>query len=160
MFVSIDTVDFKTAINVATERTIQSILRNNKDSLSKKNWIDNLTTHIVGCIGEIAVAKGLGIQWDRSVGTYKNQADLGSNIEARHRSNPGFQLIVREDDKDSSVYILSRGMPPDRVEVVGWIKGSDAKRPEYLKDYGSYGRPAYFVPDDKLLPIENLEIFR
>lgn len=156
MFVSIDTIDFKAAINVATERTIQSILRNNKDSLSKKNWIDNLTTHIVGCIGEIAVAKGLNIQWDRSVGTYKNQADLSGNIEVRHRSNPEFQLIVRDNDKDDSIYVLSRGMPPGAIEIVGWIYGHMAKKEEYKKDPGGYGRPAYFVPDNILQPMENM----
>lgn len=156
MFVSIDTIEFKTAINVATERAIQSIVRSNKDSLSKKNWLDNLTTHIVGCIGELAVAKGLHIAWDKSVGTYKKQADLSDNIEVRHRTNPEWQLIVRDNDDDNKIYILSRGMPPSVIEIVGWIRGAAAKQQRWQKDPGGYGRPAYFVPDDELQPMESL----
>lgn len=156
MFVSIDTIEFKTAIGVAADRAIQSITRNNKDSLSKKNWLDNLTTHIVGCIGELAVAKVLNITWNRSVGTYKSQADLGGRLEVRHRSNPEFQLIIRDNDKDDSIYILSRGMPPGAIEIVGWIYGHMGKKEEYKKDPGGYGRPAYFIPDNVLQPMESL----
>ena len=156
MFVSIDTVEFKTAIEVASHRAIQSIVRNNKDSLSKKNWLDNLNTHIVGCIGELAVAKALHITWDKSVGTYKKQADLSDNIEVRHRTNPEWQLIVRDNDDDNKIYILSRGMPPSVIEIVGWIYGHMGKKEEYKKDPGGYGRPAYFVPDNVLQPMETM----
>lgn len=157
MFVSITLTEFVTAAGVALDRTKQTINKNSTDSLRKKNWLDNYTTHITGCIGELAVAKCLDIQWDRSVGTYKSRPDLGVNIEVRHRSNPEFQLIVRNDDKDDSVYILSRGMPPNVIEVVGWIHGAEAKNSAYLKDHGGYGRPAYFVPDDMLNPMEQLK---
>lgn len=149
--------EFSLCVQVANARQVSSLKKKGKDSVNRKsNWVEELDKHIIGCIGELAVAKVVGVTWSGSVDTFKTESDLGDNLQARHRSNPNFSLIVRDNDKDNDVFILSRGLPPGAVEIVGWIRGEDAKKPEYIKDYGSYGRPAYFVPDNKLMSIDLL----
>jgi len=39
--------------------------------------------------------------------------------------------------------------------IRGYIKGKDAKKKEWLKSPGGW-KPAYFVPQSKLKPIEDL----
>jgi hypothetical protein len=111
---------------------------------------DGWRAHIEGACGELALAKYLGKYWDGSVDTFRSMPDLG-DIEVRTRSKPYYDLIIREDDDPSKVYVLVTGSAPD-YEVRGWIRGEQARRDEWLQSYG--GRPpAWFVPQDALTPI-------
>ena len=92
------------------------------------------------------MAKALGVSWTGSVDTFRSVPDLEGGVQVRHRSNPSWDLIVRHNDKDSDTFILSRGLPPGAIEVVGWITGKEAKNEEWLKDYGNFNKPAFFVP--------------
>lgn len=107
------------------------------------------TVHIEGACGEIAVAKALGAYWSASVNTFKQGGDVGS-LQVRSRSRDDYDLIVRDSDDDAALFVLVTGTAP-HYRVRGWIKGSDAKQPEYLREHGN--RPAaYFVPADCLDP--------
>ena len=108
--------------------------------------------HIEGAMGELVVAKVLDIYWDGSVNTF-SRSDL-PGIEVRTRSKGDYELIVRPHDSDESVFVLVTGKCPIYV-VRGWIKGRDAKRPEWLKEHGSRP-PAHFVPQEALKPVEAL----
>lgn len=111
------------------------------------------TIHIEGAAGEIAVAKVLGKYWGGTVNTFKSEGDVGK-LEVRTRSKDYYDLIVRDNDKDDSIFILVTGKSPT-FNVVGWILGKDAKNPEWKQTYGD--RPsAYFVPQKELKSIEFL----
>lgn len=148
--------EWKMAIGVAADRQLSAIKKDLKDSVNKKkHWVDDLTYHAYGVIGELAAAKVLGLTFTGSVDTFRSESDLAGKVEVRFRSNPAWQLIVRDNDKDDSKYLLTRGVPPGAVEVVGWIMGRDAKKQEWLHTYGNL-RPAYFVPDSALIPVEKI----
>jgi hypothetical protein len=150
-YVTISADEWSLCVQVANARQVSSIKKKGKDTVNKKQgWLEEFTPHIIGCVGEMAVAKALGVTWTGSVDTFKTVSDLSGNIQVRHRSDPRWDLIVRKNDSDSDVFILSRGMPPGAIEVVGKIRGGDAKREEWLQDKGGYGRPAYFVPSHAL----------
>lgn len=154
-YISISPDEWSLCVQVANARQVSSLKSKGKDSVFKKGgWLEEFSPHIVGCVGEMAVAKALGVTWTGSVDTFKTVADLGDRIQVRHRSNPSWDLIVRHNDKDDDVFILSRGLPPGAIEVVGYIKGSDAKQEKWLKDYGSWGRASYFVPASELKEIK------
>lgn len=106
--------------------------------------------HIQGARGELAVAIALGQPWQGSVDTFKQGGDVGP-LQVRCRSHPDWDLLVRTDDPDEAIYVLVTGT--DRVyNVVGWIRGRDAKRPEWIRSHG--GREAaWFVPQSALTPI-------
>lgn len=115
------------------------------------------SVHIEGACAELAVAKALGVYWNGSVNNFGGPDlfhPIKGNIQVRLAGSHG-QLIVRPGDSPSDIWVLVTGKSPNYV-VHGWILGKDAKRPEWLKDYG--GRPpAYFVPPTALNPIESLK---
>lgn len=110
--------------------------------------------HIQGAAGEMAVAKALGMYWGGSVNTFKTEADVGA-FEIRTRSRSDYDLLVRPDDNDNAVFIHVTGQAP-KFQIHGWLKGSEAKRPEFSQAYGNRA-PAYFVPAKFLKPIEDLK---
>lgn len=157
-YTTISPDEFSLCVQVANARQVSSLKKKGKDSVNKKNnWVEELDKHIMGCIGELAVAKVIGVTWTGSVDTFKTESDLSGNIQVRHRSNPVWSLIVRTNDSDDDIFVLSRGMPPGAIEVAGWMKGKDAKRDEWLSDPGGYGRPSYFVDSAHLQPMEELK---
>lgn len=139
------------AARVGTMRHCEALRAGKKDSFGFKG--DGWGQHIEGACGEMAVAKACGVYWLPTVNTYKTGADVAS-WQVRTRSAPGYELLVRPSDPDDAPFVLARGRCPD-YQVVGWIMGRDAKRPEWLQTHG--GRPpAYFVPDAALRHIETL----
>lgn len=157
-YVTISPDEWSLCVQVANARQVSSIKKKGRDSVNKKDgWLEEFNKHIIGCVGELAVAKVIGVSWTGSVDTFKTESDLSGNIQVRHRSNPVWDLIVRTNDSDDDIFVLSRGMPPGAVEVAGWITGEAAKRTEWLRDYGGYGRPSYFVDCAHLKPMEELK---
>jgi len=108
---------------------------------------DGWTIHIEGAAGEMAVAKLRNRYWNGSVNTFKTGGDVGA-VQVRTRSKAHYDLIVRDDDRNDDAFFLVIGSIPV-FDVVGWIKGRDAKRPEWLQTYGERP-PAYFVPQSAL----------
>jgi len=141
------------AAEVGARRNLHAIFRNCKEGAGRNPaglWMD----HINGALGEMAVAKYLGVYWPASVNTFRHEPDIPPNIEVRTRSKPNYQIVVRPNDDDTAIFVLARGQN-QFFDIVGWITGRDAKRSEWLHDYG--GRPpAYFVPDDALHGISTL----
>jgi len=113
---------------------------------------DGWSEHIEGACGELAVAKALNVFWDGSVNTFK-QDDL-PGLQVRTRRRHEYDLIVRPSDDDDARWVLVTGRCP-AYRVRGWILGSDAKQPEWLREHG--GRPAaYFVPASALHALDSL----
>jgi hypothetical protein len=77
-----------------------------------------------------------------------------SGLEVRTRSESDYDLIIRDNDKLDSIYVLVVGQCPT-YRVIGWMRGRDGRRPEYEQTYGNRPR-AYFVPQAALKPIEEL----
>jgi hypothetical protein len=113
---------------------------------------DGWSEHIEGACGEQAVAKALNVYWDGSIDSFKRD-DL-PGLQVRTRSRHDWDLIVRPNDPDQAVFVLVTGRCPSYL-VQGWIRGCDAKRPDWLKNHG--GRPAaYFVPRTALHQLSEL----
>jgi hypothetical protein len=130
------------AAEVGKLRQFESLRKGLQDKYGfdgEKGW----SIHIEGASGEMAVAKCLGVYWGGSVNTFRTQADVG-RLEIRTRSRSDYDLLVRPDDKNDSIFVHVTGRSP-KFKIHGWMKGADAKRPEWLQTYGSRD-PAYFVP--------------
>jgi hypothetical protein len=102
---------------------------------------------IEGALGELAVAKHLGIFWS---GGRQGDEDL-PGFEVRTRSRPDYDLIVHPEDRDESRFVLVTGAL-GHYHLVGWILGKDAKFDGWWKDPAG-GRPAFFVPQYALRPM-------
>jgi hypothetical protein len=96
----------------------------------------------------MAFAKWLGVYWEPTINTFKGRADV-AGCEVRARTHHSYELLVRNNDLDDRPYVLLTGLAPDFL-IRGWLFGREAKRPEWLRDYGGNRQPAYFVPTPEI----------
>jgi hypothetical protein len=111
--------------------------------------------NIYGTMGEACVAKWGGLWWSGSLGDY--QADDVQKLQVRTVDHSKKRLILHDDDKDDRPYVLVYADPPD-FYIKGWIMGADGKDKQYWSDPQGTNRHAYFLPDDVLHNINELEI--
>lgn len=149
--VTLTSYELAMAANAACLRNITANQRYKQKTKMKGEW----QAHIEGACGEVAVAKATGKYWGGSVNTFKNGGDIDSTgWEVRTRSEEHYDLIIREDDPDGRKFILVTGTSPT-FRIWGWIESREAKRPEWLKNYGGHGM-AYFVPKQHLRGMETI----
>lgn len=104
------------------------------------------TTGVEGAAAEMALAKHLGVYWSGAIGNLK-AADVG-RLQVRSTARLDGCLILHPSDADDDVFILAVGVAPT-FEFRGWLRAKDGKLPEFWRDPNT-GRPAFFVPQDKL----------
>lgn len=141
------------AVVVGSTRHMTSTIAGRQDNLYNKPWWEGLTIHVLGCLGEIAVSKAVGINWPARINRYKAMPDIGEDIEVRHRADPTHDLIIRKNDDDNHYYFLTTGaISDDEITVVGFIRGINGKLEEFLANHGGY-KESYFVPQVYLNPV-------
>lgn len=150
--VQITPVEFAVASLVGSMREI-SAHRDGRQHVAGGPIEDGIRNHVLGAVGELAVAKALNVFWGGSVNTFKLAGDVG-RIEVRHTARHENRLLVREQDPDARAFVLVTGYPPELV-VRGWIWGADAKVDRWAENPGDRGR-CYFVPQGELYPIRDL----
>lgn len=108
-------------------RRINGLVKNRRSTHPEtpdheQNWWES---HVVGAIGEFAVAKALGLPWRATVGQI-NQKDVGE-YEVRTTQLPKPVLRYRGHNDASSTYILCsyRG---NQVLLQGWLPGYTVKQ--------------------------------
>jgi hypothetical protein len=133
---------------VGSMRQLKAIDRPNAHGLSDDD--DGWGKHIEGACGEIAAAQATHRYWPASVNTFKTEPDV-EGFDVRTRSKHTWDLLLREVDDISRVYVLVTGRAPEFI-VRGWAHGVEAKSPQYIQTYGNRP-PAYFYPQQKLHPL-------
>ena len=101
-----------------------------------------LKLHIIGMLGEAALAKALGLWW---MGDSEIHGPDVAQWHVRAVTRPTSRLIVHDNDPDEAAYVLVDISRLPVCVIVGWIYGKDAKQPEHWQNPGT-NRPAYFVP--------------
>lgn len=148
--------DYSVALHLATDRMVESLRNNRKDTLFEKDWLHALSIHVLGAVGEIAFAKWMGDYPRFGVKQFSGMdSDHHGDIEIRHRSNRGWDLKIVDKDDPSRKYVLTRGLPPV-VEVAGWAYGHEVMSDEYRANHGGYGE-CWFVPCNRLRPMEEIK---
>lgn len=109
--------------------------------------------HVLGAMGEMAVAKCLGTFWSGST-TFatRHDGDLPGGVEVRTTAHAAGRLILHPTDPDDRRYVLVVASPPT-FTVVGWVVARDGKVPANWKDPSGKDRPAYFVERNMLRPM-------
>lgn len=107
------------------------------------------TTDIEGAAAELAAAKALGLYWSPTVNTFK-APDVGT-IQVRSTNHPQGHLLVRPNDQDDAVFLLMRGSY-HTWNPVGFMRGGDAKRPEYWRAGATGEAGCWWVPGHALQP--------
>lgn len=127
---------------------IQRQIQNLKDRSKPAHGADDQNDwqkHIEGCLGEMALAKYLGVYWGGK--GFKGDFDV-LDVDARTASKDYYCLILHNTDEDERFVYLLTGIN-GTYEVRGGMNAKEGKKPEFWKEYYK-GRGAYFVPQ-KLL---------
>lgn len=112
--------------------------------------IDDWSWHINAAIAEAMVAKMTRQYWYRvSSNQYQFEGDVGEH-QVRWTKHLNGHLAVYSSDHDAQrVYLVVGAYPA--MQVAGWIKIGDAKKPEYYKQ----DMQCYWVPQDKLEALDD-----
>jgi hypothetical protein len=130
---------------VGLRRYQQAVEEARADTLGQ----DSLTNHVLGAAGECAFARFLGIEWDRSVGTFKTRPDVGG-FEVRTARGLTSHLIIRPNDiaeRKNALVCYERGTY--LFVIVGWMRAADAQQPQWWR---TAPPPAWWVPQSALHP--------
>jgi hypothetical protein len=114
--------------------------------------------HVLGALGECAVAKALNLYWHPHVGRYDGD-DVGPYQVRTTRFNNDRQLILHPRDADDKKFVCVYGVIAN-FELKGWCFARDGKKQEHWCDYFKNGRPAFFVPNHLLHPMTELNVER
>jgi hypothetical protein len=86
--------------------------------------------HIMGALGEAAVAKHFRLPWKPAVGIVGG-VDVGGIIEVRATRIPGLgDLRIEPPDKDDLPYVLVHMRDDNTAKLVGWLYGREGKSNE------------------------------
>lgn len=119
-----------------------------------------LKMHLLGCLGEVAVAELLGLQEHlfQAETAVRGSTDLPGNIEVKTRSKHNYDLLIQLDDDPGKIFVLVTHEGGETAKIWGWIYGRDAARREWIREFVR-GRPCYAVPQKALNSIENIKDF-
>jgi hypothetical protein len=144
--------EFFYASTIGVMRQIKNLQNNRTDRYGARKE-DGWRLHIEGACGECAFAKWMGFFWSGALENL-NAPDVG-RYEIRTRSREDYDLIVHPQDSDDARFCLVVGTAP-RFRLAGFILGREAKQQKWWSDPAG-GRPAFFVPQQALHPVHELQ---
>jgi hypothetical protein len=145
--VTLERYEVVLAANTAIERYVSTMKNAQMHGLKDMNPWERILLDVDGCGSEIAVAKYLGLYWGANFG--ENGVDIKPNIDVKFTKHQNGRLLIRPEAGDDVKFVLVKGGMPD-YELIGWIMGGDAKKPEFL-DKPDWKRPElYCVPEEAL----------
>jgi hypothetical protein len=116
-----------------------------------------LEVHLLGAAGEMAVASYMGLKEhlyaEREA--RRGSDDLPGGIDVKTRSKHKYDLLVQRRSDPAKKFVLVT-IENQKTLLHGWCYGSEAMDEKYWAD-PARGRPAYFVPQSALRPMESLK---
>ena len=116
-----------------------------------------LQAHLLGAAGEMAVASYLGLKHGlfQEKEAKRGSADLPGNIDVKTRSKHSYDLIVQRSESQEKRFVLVT-IENQQTLLHGWCYGEEAMQDRFWAD-PARGRPAYFVGQSFLRPMESLK---
>jgi hypothetical protein len=148
-------------VALAAQRGLSRCLHNLKDGRKDANGAEQVAgigadMHIMGAIGEAAVAQHYGIEWKPME---FGGVDVG-RFEVRATDYKLGRLVLHPGDRADCPYILARLNKLPVVVLVGWMLGRDGMAAEWWGECNPERpnkRPAFWVPNDRLRDMEELK---
>ena len=118
---------------------------------------DSWGTDVESAGGECAVAWTYNLFWTPWARRPSEiVADVGTDVEVRWRSVPGWDMIAHPKDPDHFRIVVVYGQLPV-YELGGWLYGHEAKQERYWGDPYKTGRPAFWPPLGETRSMETFE---
>ncbi len=106
--------------------------------------------NFLACCAELAVAKWLQVpNFELTLNTYKDQADVEPYWEVKHSEYSTADLIIKDNDRDDNRAVLVTGLNPFTIR--GWLPVKYCKDDMYLKT--TVQNTAYWVPQGELVKV-------
>jgi hypothetical protein len=144
------------AYQVAAQRRIMNMKKGLGAKYGAPEGEGSEELDIIAARGEMAVAKGLNLYWSGTVGDY-GAIDVGGMVDVRTRTKHWHSLILHPADKDDLPFVLVDASNPPNMRLVGWMYAKDGKDQKFWDDPSKKNRPAFFIPQEALRPIEELK---
>ena len=133
---------------------------------------DTFDMSIIGCAGELAVAKYFNVFWAGKVGDIQSFDVAGIDVEVRATQHLLGKLILHprateetKGDKADTPYVLAVYVQPTAsiqkhmFRLPGWILSDDAWNTFEFKDHFQTKRPCYAIAQGHLRPMPELKTF-
>lgn len=155
MIVTLTWAEMQLAYLVAGQRRIMNMKKGLSGRYGAPEGEGSEELDLIAARGEMAVAKALNLFWTGTVGDY-GAVDVGGMVEVRTRTKKWHALILHPGDNDNLPFVLADASSPPQIRLAGWIMARDGKRKEFWGDPSGKNRPAYFVDQEHLRPMEEL----
>lgn len=141
--------EFAVAVQAGVQRRLEAVAHCQQPYHAAEESFD---PDILGAVGEAALARWLDVYWAPG---RLGELDVVS-CEVRSTNRGDGCLILHPSDDDDRAYVLALVRAQYRVVLVGWLYGSDGKdKKRYWRS--DVRAPAFFVPQDQLLPMKGLK---
>lgn len=130
--------------NIGALRHLESIFKGRSTRFPHQFPDQGLLFHQQGAIAELVFAKLSDRYWSQHVNRFHEEDFRGVEVRFSNRDD----TKVRPDD--NNLWVVSIGGEIPHYEYKGCIFSEKAKRPEWEKDFGGHGAPAFFVPNKYL----------
>lgn len=144
LIVRLDAPEVAVGRVVGQMRFDQAVAEKRRDGF-RSHSVEN---HVLGALGEMAFAKGFGVYWDFSCGTFKRRRDV-CGCEIRTRRGDDKPLVIRETDNATDLFALvCYREKSDDFRIAGFAIARDVQKPEWWNDKGPI--PAFYLPQSEL----------
>jgi len=143
------------AASAGVLRRVQNAKHRTEQRFGSSRAESSWQNEIIGCIGEVGLAKYKNRFWMGAIGNYR-AADTSRIYHVRATECPNGRLIIHKEDPDDAPFVLAR-VRENEVTLVGWLYGREGKRSEWW--YAPPNHPnwqAFFVPNDELHDMDDL----
>lgn len=142
--------EMQVAATVGIQRYLQNLKLKTEPAYGAEDNTAASGLDVLGCIGEMAVAKYFNKYWSGAVGNYQ-AADVDRYQVRSTMYRAGRLILHREDDPCIFILVI---ITHNLCKLAGWIHADDGRDEKYWKDIGN-GRPAFWVPQNDLIPMKD-----
>jgi len=124
------------------------------ETVRRRSEIGMWDKDIIGAIGEMFACQKTGLRWLSVL--QKGGMDT-LPLEVRTTDYHYGSLILHPEDPDDRMFVLVTADTEFYSYCLrGGILGADGKHKRFWKDKANSGRPAYYVPQDALMPMDDV----
>lgn len=133
----------------AARMLVSRMYGRNQSRSVERSWFEHYKNELVGVIAECAYCKWRNIYQSKDLDVFHTKTDTTDGVEIRSITSMDHCLIVRNDDPDERKYILVYVNRNAECQMIGWIRGIEAKKKQWERNPGGK-RPSWFVPMQEL----------
>jgi hypothetical protein len=148
---------YKRAVEIGSRRQ-EAALERKRPSAHGYDERAPLDVHIQGAAAELGISLITGLEWHaflEHLPTERKPPDVGADLQVRSTEYRSGHLICHPGDSEEDRFILVH-VNGRKLQIKGWLRGSEAKQEKYWGDKFKNGRPAYWIPQRELHPIDQL----